>query len=123
MDTLLRIALLLIAAFFTLAGLAFIVNPGLASELFAVRPEGVLGLSTLRGDLGGLFLAAGLLAGLGLRDPKAAWLPALAIVMGAIALGRLAGVFADGVDGQAISNIVVEMAIVGAAVGAHRRLR
>lgn len=122
MDTLLRLALLLIAAFFAVLGLAIMVTPGLASEIFAVSPDGILGLSTLRGDLGGIFLCGGALAGLGLRDPGAAWLPALALLVGAIALGRLIGLMIDGFDTRAVSNIAVEVLIVVVALSARKRL-
>ncbi len=122
MTTLLRVLLVLLAGFFVLMGIYFVSAPLEAKQLFAIEPVGVLGLNTIRGDLGGLFLAFGAFATLGLRNPGAAWLPALALIMLTIAFGRLTGLVLDGFDPQALVLLVVEVLTAALAFGAHRLL-
>jgi hypothetical protein len=45
--------------FFVVLGLTFLLAPGSEFERFALLPSGNAGLSTLRGDMGGLFLGMG----------------------------------------------------------------
>ncbi|MCR9277595.1 MAG: DUF4345 family protein [Pseudomonadaceae bacterium] len=122
MATILRVLLVLLAGFFLLMGVYFVSAPMAAQELFAIEPVGSLGLNTIRGDLGGLFLAFGAFAGLGLRKPSAAWLPALAVIMLTIALGRVTGLIVDGFNSQAVVLLAVEVATAALALGAHRLL-
>ena len=72
------------------------IDPAGASGGFSVTPLGADGLSTLRGDLGGMFLTGGVLLALGIVQQKAQWFYAVAILMGLIALGRLVGFVVDG---------------------------
>ena len=85
------IALLLLVMAFNL-----MFDPADSALGFNVTPIGIDGLSTLRGDLGGMFLASAVLLVLGLVQQKAQWFYAVAILMGLIALGRLIGFVLDG---------------------------
>lgn len=122
MATVLRVLLVLLAGFFVLMGIYFISAPMEAKQLFAIEPTGVLGLNTIRGDLGGLFLAFGAFAGFGLRNPGSAWLPALAVIMLTIAFGRLIGLVLDGYDLQALVLLLTEVLTAILAFSAHRLL-
>lgn len=77
------------------------IDPAAAAEGFNVTPIGPDGLNTLRGDLGGMFVTAGVLLALGIVQQKAQWFYAVAILMGVIALGRLVGFVVDGGPGDA----------------------
>jgi len=85
------IALLLLVMAFNL-----MFDPADSALGFNVTPIGIDGLSTLRADLGGMFLASAVLLVLGLVQQKAQWFYAVAILMGLIALGRLIGFVLDG---------------------------
>lgn len=122
MATLLRVLLVLLAGFFVLMGIYFVSAPMEAKQLFAIEPVGRLGLNTIRGDLGGLFLAFGAFAGFGLRNPAGAWLPALAVIMLTIAFGRLIGLSLDGFEPQALVLLSVEVLTAALACTAHHVL-
>lgn len=111
-----------------LAG-AFLLGLGLMSMFapkrmvtnFAVEPIGAAGLSSIRSVFGGLFLACVALLAFGLLTGQTQAFVAVAIVMGAVAFGRIIGIVADGVDKSVIPPLVVELAIAGVLVTAYVR--
>jgi len=109
-------------AFFGIA-LNFLFDPLAGAAQFAVVPEGIRGLNTVRGDLGGLFLGAALLLGTGLLRGQTVWFLAVAVVMGAIAVGRLLGFALDGWSGNSVMEFAGELGIIAVLVLAHRVLR
>ena len=88
--------------------------PDFMSVQFAVTLDGVQGMSMGRGDMGGLFLTAGILCLLGLRDHESAsfYLYAVALLMGTIALGRLIGFVLDGPVLMTFLPFLVELGFV-----------
>ena len=93
--------------------------PDTIAAQFAITLNGIQGLNTGRGDIGGMFLAAGILCLLGLRnhDSAAVFLYAGSILMAAIALGRLIGFVADGMVVLTVVPFLVELGIVVAMCG------
>ncbi len=66
MQMTLKILVGLIALLMAFMGLNVMLNPADAAQQFAVTPEGIAGLSTLRGDIGGMFVTSTVLLALGL---------------------------------------------------------
>jgi hypothetical protein len=118
-----RILVGLVALLFLGLGLNLLFNPDAGAAQFALVPEGIRGLNSIRGDLGGLFVGAATLLGIGLVRREATWLLAVAVVIGAIALGRLVGFLLDGLAGNSIAQFAVEVAIVAVLLVAHRQAR
>ncbi|WP_422374983.1 DUF4345 family protein [Roseibium sp.] len=89
---------------------------------FALQPEGIPGLSTIRSVMGGLFLASVAMLALGLVGGKTeAFLP-VAMLMGMVAIGRLVGIVADGFDKAVLPPLIVELVIIAILLGAYHQL-
>ncbi len=96
MQIAIKVVVGLIALLLLVMGFNLMFDPADSALGFNVTPIGIDGLSTLRADLGGMFLASAVLLVLGLVQQKAQWFYAVAILMGLIALGRLIGFVLDG---------------------------
>lgn len=101
MELALKVIVGLFALLFLFMGVGFMFDPGGNAASLALTPLGEHGLNTIRGDLGGLFIGATLLLALGILQRKGEWLLAVALIMSAIALGRLVGFVLDGGATQA----------------------
>jgi hypothetical protein len=117
-----RVVLGLIAAFFVVFGVRFMLTPDAMAAAFFVTPAGVAGLSTVRADLGGAFFGIGACIVLGLFPRATRWLHAAALILGTIAVGRLVGIVADGSPRSAITALIVEVVFVILLVVGARRL-
>ena len=93
----------------------------LVGRVFA--PDGVAGLSTIRGLIGGFFLACVSMLALGLASYETIWFLAVAILMGVVVIGRVVGIVADGFDKAVVPPLIVEQVIGGVLVTAHVVLR
>ncbi len=100
MDLLLRILIGAIALLFLVMGLGYMFDPASNAADLSVTPIGEHGLNTLRGDLGGLFLASTVLLVLGLVQRKIEWFLSVAVFMSVIATGRIIGFIIDGNPAQ-----------------------
>lgn len=96
----LKIASALFALLFLVMGVSYLFDPGNAAGDLGLTPIGEHGLNTLRGDMGGLFLASTIMIALGLILRKGEWLLAVAVLMLTIACGRLVGFVLDGSPAQ-----------------------
>jgi len=123
MTILVRTLIGLIALFFIASGLRLFITPEAMAAAFSIVPSGVPGLSTVRGDLGGTFLAIGLFSAMGLRRGARHWLYSAAAVLAAIAVGRLIGFALDGATTALSVAFSAELAFIAALVYAARRLR
>ena len=101
MELALKVIVGLFALLFLFLGVGFMFDPGGNAADLALSPLGEHGLNTVRGDLGGLFIGSTLLLALGILQRKSEWLLAVALLMAAIALGRLVGFVLDGNPSQA----------------------
>ena len=117
-----RVVLGLIAAFFIVFGLRFMLMPDAMAAEFFITPVGISGLSTMRADLGGAFIGIGACVTLGLFGRGVQWLYAAALILTVIAVGRLVGFAADGTAQSAISALVAEVVFAVLLVIGARRL-
>ncbi len=117
-----RILVGLYGLIFAALGFGFWVAPERAAERFAVEPLGLVGLSTLRGDFGGVFLGLAVLCIAGAWSRRRGLLTAAAIVLGAIILGRLLGAVLSGGSAGLIPNLPVELVGFAALVLCARAL-
>jgi len=86
---------------------------------FAIEPIGVAGLSTIRAMIRGLFLASVALVISGLLTRETLAFVAAAIVLGAVAIGRVVGIVADGFDKTVLPPLLVELVIIAVLLTAH----
>lgn len=89
---------------------------------FAIEPVGAAGLNTIRGMIGGLFLASLVMLLTGLVTSQTAWFLAVAVLLGIIAIGRIIGMVLDGFDKSIIPPLVVELVMVIILVAGHMQL-
>jgi ribonuclease Z len=117
------IAVALYAILFAALGLGVWAAPDAAATRLQLAAVGAPGLTTLRADLGGLFLGLALLAAVGLfrRRPPMLW--AAAGVLTAVVGGRLLGLAAGGGGGRdAVVPLLIELVGVAVLVWEARRL-
>ncbi len=88
----------------------------------SVEPSGVVGLSTIRGAIGGLLMGSGAMIVVGLVRKNTEWLLAVAVLLGVATLGRIVGLGLDGVAPAAVQATVAEAVIVAVMLLAHRKL-
>lgn len=122
MDMALQILVGLFCVPLTLFGLKSMFKPTSMLEDLAVEPKGIPGSSTVRGMMGGLFLASSGMMGAGLATGETTWFLAVAVLMFLVAVGRLVSLATDGYDKAVVRPIVVELIIVAVLVAAHVRL-
>ena len=122
MQIALKILVGLIALLLLFMGVSAMLAPSGAAVNFGVTPEGIVGLSTLRGDIGGMFVAGGVMLTLGILRGQTIWFLATALLMGLIALGRLIGFVVDGVEQSVLTPFIFELVFVAIFVVAHRQL-
>ena len=114
MTLLARILVGLVAVFFLVWGLRFYFSPDAMAASFSIAPSGVPGLSTVRGDLGGMFVAVGVLAAAGLRRGSHRLLYTAATIIG----------FAfDGTPMTSVVPFVAELVFVAILLFGALRLR
>jgi ribonuclease Z len=79
---------------------------------FGVEAISVAGLSTLRADLGGLFVALAALCLAGAWKRQRAWLVAAIVLLGAVVGGRLVGLVAVGQSAGALRALAIELGAI-----------
>jgi hypothetical protein len=122
MQIAIKIVVGMMALMFLALGLGAMLNPGNAPDQFGVEALGMVGLSTLRGDLGGMFLGSAGLLSWGILRGQTMLFVAVAVLMGSIAFGRLIGFVVDGANGDVIGPFVIELVMAVVLVFAHVRL-
>jgi hypothetical protein len=119
----LKVIVGLVALLFAFMGTGLVFGPETASAQYGLEATGAVGFSTLRGDFGGMFFAAAVMLVLGLWRGNTVWFLAVAVLMIAIALGRVVGFAVEGAVGQTITPLVAELVIAAVLYAAHVRLR
>lgn len=79
-----------------------------------------VGTNNLRGDVGGVFLAAAVFCALYFRTGAGSWLRAAAVGMGAVLIGRIVGLAVDGFTPEAAVSALIEVVFIAAFLGAAR---
>lgn len=106
------------AALFAFMGAQFYLTPVEAGGNFGLEAMSPVGLNALHGDLGGLFVASSLLLLWALIRSNGHMLRAVAVLMGAIALGRVIGFATGPVVVDSVIALAVEIAVVAVTLRA-----
>lgn len=122
MESTLQILVGLAAVMLTGLGVMSMFAPRRMVSNFGIEPVGTPGLSTLRSVVGGLFLASVALIALGLVTGETLGFVAVAILMGAVVLGRIVGLLLDGFDKAVVPPTIVELVLIAVLVTAHIEL-
>ncbi len=86
---------------------------------FSIEPVGSAGLNTIRGVIGGLFIGSLAMLLAGFATGETIWFLVVAVLLGAVAVGRLVGVAFDGVDKSVVPPLVLEFVMVAILVAGH----
>jgi len=115
-QSLLKIILGLTTLLFLGMGALFMFYPMPLLEMWAQDPANAanpaLAWSTVRSDLGALFLTFGAALGLGVMTGNKTWLNAAMLLMALVFIGRAVGLAINGGDPQIYSNMAIEAVIV-----------
>lgn len=122
MSSVARILVGLYGLIFAALGFGFWLAPERAAGRFSIEPLGLEGLSTLRGDFGGVFLGLAILCLAGAWSRRRGLLAAAAVLLGAIILGRLVGAAVSGSSAGLIPNLPIEIFGLGVLMLALRTL-
>ncbi len=117
-----RIIIGLLALLFLLLGLGFLLDPIPAAGRMGLEAMDLTGMSSLRGDLAGLFFASTVMMVLGLWRGHPTWFLAVAVLMGAIAFGRVIGFALDGATSTSLTAFATEIGTILFMVFAAWRL-
>ena len=109
---------LLFSLFFLVFGLQWLFVPQNLAEGFALVPNGILGLATLRADLGAMFLVTGITAAFAASNMNSAntFLLCCCLLMVLAAFGRFVGFVMDGVPEGGIGPFIFELMVAASLV-------
>ncbi|MCG9580283.1 DUF4345 family protein [Vibrio tubiashii] len=119
MDTTLHILVGIFTLMLTGLGVMSMFAPQKMLANFALEPIGKAGLNTVRSVMGGLFLASVAMLVFGLTSGDTESYFFVAIVMLAVAIGRIVGIVLDGFDKAVVPPLVLELVIAGVLTFAH----
>jgi hypothetical protein len=92
---------------------------GLVDER-GVQALGLIGRANVRADMGGMFLAIGILALIASYKRSTSWLLATIIVVASALLGRFVSIGLDGYEQRVLEPIVVEVIVLTLLAVAYR---
>lgn len=115
-----RIVVALFGLLFAALGLAFWIQPEVAASRLHIEAVGVAGLSTLRADMGGMFIGMAVLCLVGAWSKRRWMVVAAALLLAVVAIGRLLGVVATGWAQGVAPALAIEVAAI-AALGLYAR--
>ncbi len=120
-----RIGVVLAGLFSLIMGVMAIVSPtqlGVALGLEFSTPLPLLGLNSLRADMGSFFLASAIACVLALFARRPHWLWGAAALYALAVTGRFIGVVVDGPPAGIIAPIVIELVLVVLLVFGAKKL-
>ena len=123
MQTVLRYLSSFVGLFFLVLGLMFLFAPASQTATFALLPTGNTGLSTLRGDVAGLFLGMALFSLLGAMRGSAGLLAVPSGFLSFIIFGRLLNLMLDGRSTPAIQAMLIEILMLAVLIATILSLR
>jgi hypothetical protein len=97
--------------------LGFLVQPEVSADRLGLTASGPLGLSSLRGDMTGLFALIGSASLIAAVRGRAGYLAAPAAMVGVILFGRCVSAVLDGSGSAALPLIGVEILMLAVMVG------
>lgn len=113
----------LVGLFSLAMGLLAWVSPAEIGKIIGLSGESVLGVHSLRGDVGAVFLASAVGCMLALFKGKVAGLKLPIIIYGLVLLGRLLSLVLTGSGPGVMQPIIIEVALVGASIFAYKTLK
>ena len=122
MRTAARVLLALAALFFLGTGLGIMFNPAAMAEGLSMSPDGILGLSNMRGLFGGAVAAIGISVAIAAYKGEIIHARPGVLFVIAIVIGRLVGLAADGYDATAVQFIAVPVVVFALLLAAHKML-
>jgi hypothetical protein len=85
-----------------------------------VEASGIIGRANVRADMGGIFLAIGILALIASYTRSTIWLLATILVPACALLGRFASLLLDGYEPAVLPPIVIEVVVIASLAFAYR---
>lgn len=123
MTGLAKLLVALVGLFSLAMGLMAWFQPAQISEIVGLNPNGTLGIHSLRGDIGAVFLASAVGCMLALFKGKVAGLKLPIIIYGLVLIGRLLSLILTGSGEGVMLPIIIEVILVGASVFAYKTLK
>ncbi|EGA71391.1 hypothetical protein VISI1226_11431 [Vibrio sinaloensis DSM 21326] len=119
MDMTLQILVGLATFMLSTLGLMSMFAPQKMLANFSLQPVGNAGMNTIRSVMGGLFLASVFMLAQGLMSGDTEGYFFVAVVMVAVAIGRVVGLVLDGFDKAVVPPLVLELVIAAILMFAH----
>lgn len=123
MTNLAKLAAFLVGLFSLAMGLLAWVSPAQIGAILGLEPVGNLGVHSLRGDAGAVFLASALGCGLALFKGKVIGLKLPIILYGLVLIGRLISLVATGGGQDVVMPIMIEVVLIALSVFAYKTLK
>ncbi len=98
------------------------IGPEAPAAALGLKADGLLGLATLRADVGGFFAAGGLFALAGAIRGEGRLLTPPAVLLGLALTGRILTVAVDGYAAPMLPPMIIELVLVAILLIARRRL-
>ena len=105
------------------SGVVIMVNPTALLPGLALTPDGIAGLSNLRGLLGGAQVTFGILLAIGALKVRKEPVFVAAMYFGAVVIGRLLGLALDGYDEFSVRATVFAVVLFGICLSSFYLLR
>lgn len=115
----LQILVILTTFMLTMLGVMSMFAPKKMLTNFALEPVGNAGMNTVRSVIGGFFLAAVAMLIFSQITSQTLGYIAVAIMMLAVAIGRVVGLVLDGADKAVIPPLLLELVIAAVLITAH----
>lgn len=112
MQRVLRILAALVGLLMLAMGLTFLLAPSRLMGQFAVLASGNAGFSTVRGDLGGLFIGMAVFTLIGAVRASKKWLAVPTVFLGFIVLGRILNLLFDGRSAEGVQAVILELVLI-----------
>ena len=118
-----RVAAAAVGLFGLVMGIHFWIDPIAAGAILGISGQGVLGLATLRADLGSLFGVSAILSFAAAYRADDKYLIAPILLFALALLGRFLTVIVNGMAPVEVQPMAVEAILVAVLVLSHRALR
>jgi ribonuclease Z len=112
MQRVLRMLAGLVGLLMLAMGLTFLLAPSRPMGQFAVLASGNAGFSTVRGDLGGLFIGMAIFTLIGTVRASSRWLTVPVAFLGFIVLGRILNLLFDGRSAEGVQAVILELVLI-----------
>lgn len=123
MNMIVRVLVALVGVFGLVMGLRFLTAPMAVAQQFAIVPEGILGMATLRADFTSFFGGAGAIALYGAWRQRAEPLLVPMLLFALAIMGRAVSLMLDGAVDAAYPPMIVEAVMIAILYAGYRQFR